>query len=80
MNIIKLKTLLLSILLLPMLAFATPEDGVPVIPDDPTEEQMEQVRKGAQIACESVEGDNEREQCVADYYAAHNLDEEPSCD
>jgi hypothetical protein len=38
------------------------------------------VRKGAQIACESVEGDNEREQCVADYYAAHNLDEEPSCD
>jgi hypothetical protein len=74
-----LKKLLLASILMSGFAFATPEDGVPVIPDDPTEEQMQMVRDGAIKACDQDDEDA-RAQCVADYYAQHNLDEEPSCD
>lgn len=54
--------------------------SVPVLSDNPTEEQMELVRKGANIFCSEVEDDDEKQQCAADYFAQHNLDEEPSCD
>ncbi len=62
------------------IVFANAQDGVPILSDDPTEEQMELVRQGALVACESVEDENDRQQCVADYYTEHNLEEEPSCD
>jgi hypothetical protein len=48
--------------------------------DNPTEEQMQLVRDGARDLCENVDDDNEREMCVMDYFAEHNLEEEPSCD
>lgn len=54
--------------------------SVPVLSDNPTEEQMELVRKGANIFCSEVEDEDEKQQCAADYFAQHNLDEEPSCD
>jgi hypothetical protein len=54
--------------------------SVPVLGDNPTEEQMELVRKGANIFCSEVEDEDEKQQCAADYFAQHNLDEEPSCD
>jgi hypothetical protein len=74
-----LKKLLLTAILLSGFAFAGDKDGVPVIPDDPTDEQMQLVRDGAANFC--VQDDEDaRAQCVADYYAQHNLDEEPSCD
>lgn len=60
-------------------SFANDKDGVPVIPDDPTEAQMQLVRDGAAKECQQDDEDA-RSQCVADYYAQHNLDEEPSCD
>ncbi len=52
----------------------------PVLSDNPTEEQMQLVRDGARDLCENVDDDNEREMCVMDYFAEHNLEEEPSCD
>lgn len=54
-------------------------DGVPVLGKEPSEEEMQLVRDGAQGYCEEKE-DDAREECVMDYYAAHNLDEEPDCD
>jgi hypothetical protein len=41
--------------------------------------QKEAVRKGAKEFCEDKE-DDQREECVMDFYANHNLEEEPSCD
>jgi len=41
---------------------------------------MQLVRDGAMAFCESVDDENERQVCVMDYYAQHNLEEEPSCD
>jgi len=75
----QLKRLLLATILASGFAFANDKDGVPVIPDDPTEEQMQLVRDGAKNTCDQDDEDV-RAQCVADYYAQHNLDEEPSCD
>jgi hypothetical protein len=37
------------------------------------------VRKGAQDRCDEA-GEDKKEECVMDYYAQHNLEEEPSCD
>ena len=59
--------------------FADAKDGVAVLGDDPTEQQMQAVRDGAKDLCEYLDDDN-REICVADYYVQHNLEEEPSCD
>ena len=44
-----------------------------------TEAQKEAVRQGAKEFCEDKE-DDQREECVMDFYANHNLEEEPSCD
>ena len=44
-----------------------------------TDAQKEAVRKGAKEFCEDKE-DDQREECVMDFYANHNLEEEPSCD
>ncbi len=60
--------------------FADAQDGVVALGDDPTEAQMQAVRDGAKNRCEEVDDDDKREVCVVDYYAQHNLEEEPSCD
>jgi hypothetical protein len=44
-----------------------------------TDAQKEAVRQGAKEFCEDKEEDA-REECVMDFYANHNLEEEPSCD
>ena len=44
-----------------------------------TDVQKEAVRIGAKEFCSDKE-DDEREECVMDFYANHNLEEEPSCD
>ena len=44
-----------------------------------TDAQKEAVRKGAKEFCSDKE-DEKREECVMDFYANHNLEEEPSCD
>jgi len=44
-----------------------------------TEAQKEAVRQGAKEFCEDKE-DDQREECVMDFYANHLLEEEPSCD
>ena len=59
--------------------FADAKDGVAVLGDDPTEQQMQAVRDGAKDLCEHLD-DDKREICVEDYYVQHNLEEEPSCD
>lgn len=63
-------------------ALADAKDGVKALPEnvEATDAQKEAVRQGAKNACEDLEDDDKREQCVADYFANHNLDEEPSCD
>ncbi|MDC9727003.1 MAG: hypothetical protein PSN35_04110 [Candidatus Thioglobus sp.] len=57
------------------------QDGESVAPlgADATEVQMQVVRDGAQDFCDGKE-DDEREECVMDFFANHNLEEEPSCD
>jgi chromosome condensin MukBEF MukE localization factor len=52
----------------------------PVLSDDPTEEQMQLVRDGAKDLCSEIDDENEAQMCVMDFYAQHNLEEEPSCD
>lgn len=74
------KLALLFGLLLSFNVFADAQDGVAVLGDDATEAQMQKVRDGAKERCESVDDENQREVCVVDYYAQHNLEEEPSCD
>lgn len=78
----KIKKLLLSIVLSSSFALssiANDKDGVQAIPDEPSEVQMQLVRDGAKNECQQDDEDV-RSQCIADYYAQHNLDEEPSCD
>jgi hypothetical protein len=58
---------------------ADEQDGVLLLPDEPTEVQIQMVRDGAKERCSELEEDG-REECVMDYYAQHNLEEEPSCD
>jgi hypothetical protein len=41
---------------------------------------MQVVRDGAKDRCEDIDDEDKREVCVVDYYAQHNLEEEPSCD
>ena len=56
-------------------------DGEKVSPlsKDATEAQKQVVRDGAKDFCESAEEDA-KEECVMDFFANHNLEEEPSCD
>lgn len=51
----------------------------PLSGPDATEAQKQVIRDAARDACEEKE-DDEREECVMDFYANHNLEEEPSCD
>ncbi len=44
-----------------------------------TEEQKNVIRDGAQDFCDGAEEDA-KEECVMDFFANHNLEEEPSCD
>lgn len=67
-------------LLLSLNVFANAKDGVAVLNDEPTEEQMQAVRDGAKNLCEDIDDEDKREVCVVDYFAQHNLEEEPSCD
>ncbi|CAB5501606.1 hypothetical protein [uncultured Gammaproteobacteria bacterium] len=67
-------------LLLSFNVFADVKDGVAVLNDEPTEKQMQAVRDGAKDRCEDIDDEDKREVCVVDYYAQHNLEEEPSCD
>ena len=60
--------------------FADVQDGVVALSDEATEVQIQAVRDGARARCEDIDDDNKREVCVVDYYAQHNLEEEPSCD
>jgi len=65
--------------------FANSEDGVKALGPDATEAQKVLVREGAKNWCEDqvdagkIDEDG-REECVMDYFANHNLEEEPSCD
>lgn len=59
--------------------FADAQDGVATLGDDPTEAQIQAVLDNAKNRCEEV-GDDKHEICIVDYYAQHNLEEEPSCD
>ncbi len=59
---------------------ADAQDGVAVLGDDATEEQMQAVRDGGKSRCEDIDDEDQREVCVVDYFAQHNLEEEPSCD
>lgn len=73
-------SLVISIFLLSLNAFADGKDGVKPLGNNPTEAQKKVVRDAAKDSCESEEDDNKIEECVADYYAQHNLEEEPDCD
>ncbi|CAC9586281.1 hypothetical protein [uncultured Gammaproteobacteria bacterium] len=44
-----------------------------------TDEQKQVIRDGAQDFCDGAEEDA-KEECVMDFFANHNLEEEPSCD
>ena len=54
-------------------------DTVPALGAGATEAQKVLVRDGAQDFCDGKE-DDEKEECVIDFFANHNLEEEPSCD
>lgn len=56
-------------------------DGETIAPisEGATEAQKQVIRDGAQDFCGEKEED-EKEECVMDFYANHNLQEEPSCD
>lgn len=56
-------------------------DGETIVPlaADATEAQKQVIRDGAQDFCDGAEED-EKEECVMDFFANHNLEEEPSCD
>ena len=77
------KVAVLFILLLSSVTFAH-VDGETIAPlplpvDSQTEEQKKIVRDGAQDFCDSA-GEDAKEECVMDFFANHNLEEEPSCD
>jgi hypothetical protein len=74
------KLVILFGLLLSFNVFADAKDGVAVLKDDATEKQMQAVRDGAKNRCEDIDDEDKREVCVVDYFAQHNLEEEPSCD
>jgi len=75
----KIAILLGFLLGMNMSVLADKDDGVPALGDSATDAQKELVRKGAQDRCDEA-GDDKKEECVMDYYAQHNLEEEPSCD
>jgi hypothetical protein len=56
-------------------------DGDTIVPlgATSTEEQKKVIRDGAQDFCDGAEEDA-KEECVMDFFANHNLEEEPSCD
>ncbi|BBB23955.1 conserved hypothetical protein [Isorropodon fossajaponicum endosymbiont JTNG4] len=60
-------------------AFADAKDGVKPLSANPTEAQRQVIRDAAKDSCDGQE-DDQREECVMDYFANHNLEEEPSCD
>ena len=77
------KLAVLFTILLSSVAFAH-MDGEKIVPlpmpaDSQTEAQKKIVRDGAQDFCDSAEEDA-KEECVMDFFANHNLEEEPSCD
>lgn len=74
------KLVLLFGLLLSFNVFADAQDGIVALGDDATEVQMQVVRDGAKARCEDIDDEDKRETCVVDYYAQHNLEEEPGCD
>ncbi len=74
------KLIILFVLLLNFNVFADAQDGVAILGDNAIEAQMQVVRNGAVTRCEDIDDENKREICVVDYYAQHNLEEEPSCD
>ena len=76
----KLILLFGSVFALSFNVLADAQDGVAALGDDATEVQMQAIRDGAQARCEDIDDDDKREVCVVDYYAQHNLEEEPSCD
>ena len=45
-----------------------------------TEAQKDAIRKAAADFCGDIDDDDEKQECSAEFYANHNLDEEPSCD
>jgi chromosome condensin MukBEF MukE localization factor len=65
--------------------FSNATDGVKALGADATEAQKALIRDGAKNWCEDqvdtgkIEEDG-KEECVMDYFANHNLEEEPSCD
>ncbi|HIM54821.1 MAG TPA: hypothetical protein EYI82_04975 [Gammaproteobacteria bacterium] len=68
-----------------MSVLANSTDGVKALGDNATEAQKVLVRTGAQDWCgDQVDSgkieDGDKEECVMDYFANHNLEEEPSCD
>lgn len=67
-------------LLISLNVFADAQDGVKTLGEEATEAQMQAVRDGAKTRCEDIDDDDKREVCVVDYFAQHNLEEEPSCD
>jgi hypothetical protein len=77
---------LVSFLLgLNMSVLANSTDGVKALGENATEAQKVLVRTGAQDWCgDQVDSgkieDGDKEECVMDYFANHNLEEEPSCD
>ncbi|WPE17506.1 hypothetical protein [Candidatus Thioglobus autotrophicus] len=52
---------------------------LPLPVDSQSEAQKQIVRDGAQNFCDGAEEDA-KEECVMDFFANHNLEEEPSCD
>ena len=53
--------------------------NIPALGASATEAQKQVIRDGAQDFCDGKE-DDEKEECVMDFFANHNLEEEPSCD
>ena len=50
-----------------------------VNPDSQTEAQKQVIRDAAKDFCSEKE-DDDKEECTVDFFANHNLQEEPSCD
>lgn len=79
MRFIKVQNLFYLLLFIPFIAFANTTDGVQILSDNPTEGQLQIVRDGASRLC-SQDEELAREQCLVDYYAEYNLEEEDGCD
>lgn len=79
-----LSILFLSLFLVlshPAMAIVDYKDGVPILAEDAdvTEAQEIAIEAGAKNWCSEQE-DDQKEQCVLDYFVAHNYEGEPSCD